>query len=148
MDKFFSPQSFANPAPLDDELAHDPGNSPHWPVPHLGYALTGSVDAPVYQPAQLAYPESSQRTIVSHNAYLYYDQVREAPHSVSLSAPQQLSRETYELGQGFYPYDYTTFQPLTGSGTYGSADASARDEGMQFLPTSHGTRRFTPYFPT
>lgn len=131
MDKYFSPQPFGNPASLDDELAHDPGNSSHWSVPHPGYALTGSVDAAVYQSAQLAYPESSQRTIVSPNAYFCYGQVRAAPQ---LSVPQQLSREAFELGQGYYPYpyDYPTLPSLTETGTYDSAGSTVPDEGMQF----------------
>ena len=132
MDKFYSPQPFANPASLNDELAHDPGNSSHWSVPHPGYALGGPVDTAVYQPAQLAYPESSQRSIAPSDAYLYYGQVRTTQHLVSLSAPQQPPREPYELGQGYYPspYDYPAFASLAGTGTYESADASARDEGM------------------
>lgn len=131
MDKYFTPQPFGNPASMDDELAHDPGNSSPWSVPHSGYALTGAVDAAVYQPAQLAYPESSQRTIVSPNAYnLYYDQVRAAQQ---LSAPQQLPRETFELGQSFYsyPYDYSTLQSLTGTGPYEGADTTSRDEDVR-----------------
>ena len=134
MDKYYTSQPFGNPSSLDDELAHDPGNSSHWSIPHAGYPLAGPVDTAVYQSAQLAYPESSQRTIVSHNAYLYYtSQVRATPHSVSLSAPQQLPRESYELGQGYYPstYDFPAFASLAGSGTYESADTTARDEGMR-----------------
>lgn len=133
MDKYFSAQPFGNPAPLDDELAHDPGNSSHWSVPHSGYPFAGAaVDAAVFQPAQLAYPESSQRTIVSSNAYnLYYNQVRPTQQ---LSAPPQLPRETFsDLGQGFYsyPYDYHTLQSLTGTGPYEGAETASRDEGMQ-----------------
>lgn len=122
-----APQPFGNQSSLDDEMVHDPGNSPHWSVP---YALTGPVDTAVYQSVQLAYPESSQRTIVSPNAYMYYPQVRATQHS--LSVPHQLPREPYELGQAYYPapYDYTAFPSLTGSGTYENADPSARDEGM------------------
>ena len=132
MDKYYTPQPFGNPPSLDDELAHDPGNSSHWSVPHPGYALTGTVDTAIYQPAQLAYQGSSQRPIASSNAYLYFGQVRATPHSVSLSAPQQLPREPYDPGQGYYPspYDYPAFASLTGSGTYESVDPTARDEGM------------------
>ena len=109
-------------------MVHDPGNSPHWSVPHVGYALAGSVDTAVYQPVQLAYPESSQRTIPSPNTYLYYT----TQHPVSPSAPQQLPRGSYELSQAYYPspYDYAAFPSLGGSGTYESADPAARDEGM------------------
>lgn len=128
MGEYYPPQPFGNQSSLNDEMVHDPGNSPHWSIPHVGYALTGPVDTAVYQSAQLAYPESSQRTIVSPNTYLYYGQVRSTQHS--LSAPHQLPRESYELGQAYYPYDYTAFPPLTGSATYGSADPSGRDEGM------------------
>jgi len=142
MDKYYTPQPFANPPSLDDELAHDPGNSTHWSVPHPTYGLAGPVDAVVYQPAQLAYPESSQRTLDSSNAYLYYgQQVRATPHT-----PQQLPRETYDLGQGYYtsPYVYPAFASLGGSGTYEGADAAARDEGTQYsqlvsIPQTHTT---------
>jgi hypothetical protein len=132
MGEYFPSHPFGTPA-LDDELAHDPGNSAHWSLPHPGYALPGSVDAAVYQPAQLEYPESSQRTMVPPNPYLFYCQVRASQPSVSLSAPQQLHREAFELGQGYYPatYDYPAFTSLTGTSTYESADAAARDEGMQ-----------------
>ena len=131
MDKYFASQPFGNPASLDDELAHDPGNSSHWSVPHPGYALAGSVDAAVYQSAQLAYPESSQRTIVSPNAYFCYGQARAAPQ---LSVPQQISRDPYELGQSFYPYpyDYPTLPSLGETGTYQGAGSSVPDQGMQF----------------
>ena len=131
-------------------MAHDPGNSSHWAIPHPGFPLTGPVDAAVYQSAQLAYPESSQRTIVSPDAYLYYGDVRTAPHS--LSAPQQLPREPYDqLGQGYYSphYGYPAFVSLAGSGTYESADSTARDEGTYPLSHSHARpARFTQYFPT
>jgi len=137
MGEYYASQPFVNPSSLDDEMVHDPGNSPHWSVPHVGYALAGSVDTAVYQPVQLAYPESSQRTIPSPNAYLFYDQVRATTqHSVSLSAPQQqLPRGSYELGQAYYtsPYDYSAFPSLAGPGTYESADPAARDEGMLSL---------------
>ena len=139
MDKYYTPQPFGNPPSLGDELAaHDPGNSSHWSVPHPGYALAGTVDTAVYQSAQLAYPESSQRTIVSPDAYLYYNQVRATPHSVSLSAPPQLPRESYDqLGQSYYPspYDYSAFAALPGPGPYESADSTARDEGMSVSRT-------------
>ena len=132
MGEYYTSQPFGNPTSLDDEMVHDPGNSPHWSVPHVGYALAGSVDTAVYQPVQLAYPESSQRTIPSPNAYLYYSQVHTTQHSVSPSAPQQLPRGSYELSQTYYtsPYDYPAFPSLAGSGTYESADPAARDEGM------------------
>lgn len=128
MDKYYSPQPFGNPPSLDDELAHDPGNSSHWAVPHPAYALGGSVDTAIYQPAQLAYPESSQRS----DAYLYYPQVRATQQLVSLSAPQQPPREPYELGPGYFtsPYDYSAFASLPGPGTYESTDTSVRDEGI------------------
>lgn len=129
----YYPQTFVNQPPLDDDLAHDPGNSSNWSISHQGYPLTGPVDAAVYQSAQLAYPESSQRTIVSPDAYLFYGEVRAAPHSVSLPAPQQLPREPYDqLGQGYYspPYGYPAFVSLAGTGTYESADSTARDDGM------------------
>ena len=116
---------------MEGELAHDPGNSSHWTVPHPGYALAGSVDPAVYQSAQLVYPESSQRTLVASDPFLYYDApVRTSPPSVSL--PQQLPRESYDpLGQGYYssPYAYSTFAPLPGSGTYESTDSIVRDDG-------------------
>lgn len=128
MDKYFTTQPFGNPTTLDDELAHDPGNSSQWSVSHSGYPFTGTA---VFQPAQLAYPESSQRTIVSSNAYnLYYDQVR----ATQQLSPPQLPRETFpELGQGFYsyPYDYPTLQSLTGTGPYESAESASRDEDAQ-----------------
>ena len=129
MGEYYTPQPFGSQSSLDDEMVHDPGNSPHWSVP---FALTGTVDTAVYQSVQLAYPESSQRTIVSPNAYLCYGQVRANQHPVLLSAPQQLPRESYELGQAYYtsPYDYPAFPSLAVSGTYESADPSARDEGM------------------
>lgn len=131
MDKYFASQPFGSPTSLADELAHDPGNSSHWTVSHSGYALPGAVDAAVYQSAQLAYPESSQRTIVPPNAYnLYYDQVRA---NQQLSAQPQLPRETYELGQSYYPYpyDYSALQSFTGTGPYESADAASRDDDTQ-----------------
>ena len=144
MGEYYNPQSFGNPTTLDDEMVHDPGNSTHWSVPHAGYALAGTVDTAVYQSAQLAYPESSQRTIPSHNAYLYYNQVRATP-SVSLSAPQQLPRESYELGPAYYasPYDYAAFPSLAGPGTYESADPTARDEGMFPPPPARARRMLT-----
>ena len=130
MDKFYTTQPFGNTGSLDNELAHDPGNSSHWSLPHPGYGLTGPVDAAVYQSAQLAYPESSQRTIVSPNAYFCYGQVRATPQ---LSVAQQLSREAYELGHGYYtyPYDYPTLPSLTDTGTYEGASTTAHDEGME-----------------
>jgi hypothetical protein len=127
MDKYFAQQPFGSPTSLDNELAHDPGNSSHWTVPHTGYSLTGPVDAAVYQSAQLVYPETSQRPIPSPNAYLYYTSpVRATPQ---LSAPQQLP---HELGQNYYPYsyDFSALPSLNGPGTYESADPTARDEGM------------------
>ena len=155
MDKYYTPQPFGNPPSLDDELAHDPGNSSHWSVPHPGYALTGPVDTAIYQSAQLAYPESSQRTIVSPDAYLYYGDVRTtAPHPVSLSAPPQLPREPYDqLGQGYYPspYGYPGFASLAGSGTYESTpDSTIRDEGMWSVPSlvALSPTPLTPCFPT
>ena len=117
--------------------------------PNPGYPLTGPVDAAVYQSAQLAYPESSQRTIVSPDAYLYYGDMRAAPHS--LSAPQQLPREPYDqLGQGYYspPYGYSAFVSQAGSGTYESADSTARDEGTYFPRLTSMPTRFTPRFST
>jgi len=131
MDKYYSQQTFTSPPSMEGELAHDPGNSSHWTVPHPAYALAGPVDPAVYQSAQLVYPESSQRTLVPSDAYLYYsDPVRTSPHSVSL--PQQLPREPYDpLGQGYYssPYAYPAFTPLPGSGTYESTDSIVRDDG-------------------
>lgn len=130
MDKYFTQQPFANPGSLGDELAHDPGNSSHWSVPHPGYTLTGPVDPAGYQSAQLAYPESSQRSIVSPNAYFCYGQVRATPQ---LSVPQQLSRDAYELGQSYYPYpyDYPGLPSLTETGTYEGAGSTVPDEGME-----------------
>jgi len=129
MGEYYNPQPFVNTTPLDDEM-HDPGNSPHWSAPHPGYALAGTVDTAIYQPVQLAYRESLQRTISSHDAYLFYNQVRATP-SVALSAPQQLPRESYELGQAYYtsPYDFAAFPSLAGPGTYESADPIGREEG-------------------
>lgn len=132
MGEYYTQQPFGNPPSLDGELTHDPGNSSHWSVPHPAYTLT---DPAVYQSAQLVYPESSQRTIVSTGAYPFYGgPVRATQHSVSLSA-LQLPREPYDqLGQGYYspPY-YPAFTSLTGSGAYESADNTARDEGMYSL---------------
>jgi len=130
MGEYYSQQPFANPPSMEGELAHDPGNSSHWTVPHPGYALPGPVDPAVYQSAQLVFPESSQRTLDPSDTYLYYgNTVRASPHSVSL--PQQLPRETYDLGQSYYssPY-YPAFASLPGAGTYESTDGIARDEGM------------------
>jgi len=128
MDKYYTQQPFANQPSMEGELAQDPGNSPHshWTIPQA-YALP---DSAVYQSAQL-YPESSQRTLVAPDTYLFYDSsVRASPHSVSL--PQQLPREHYDsLGQGYYtsPY-YPAFASLPGTGTYESTDSICPDEGM------------------
>jgi len=133
MDKYYSQQPFTGSPSMEPGMAHDPGNSSHWTAPHLGFALTGPVDPVVYQPAPLVYPESSQRTLVPPDTYLYYDEVRASPHSLSLSAPHQLPREQYDpLGQGYHssPYGYPAFASLPGFGTYESTDSISRDEGM------------------
>lgn len=130
MDKYYTQQPFANQPSMEGELAHDPGNSSHWTVPHPAYALPGSVDLSVYQSTQL-YPVSSQRSPVHPDTYLYYESpVRASPHSDSL--PQQLPREPYHsLGQDYYPSPYyPAFASLPGTGTYESTDSIVRDEGM------------------
>jgi len=88
--------------------------------------MPGSIDTVVYQ-------FSSQRTILSPNPYLYYDQVRATTqHSVSLSLPQQLPRGSYGLDQVYYnsPHDHPALPSFNLQGTYEPADPATRDEGM------------------